>query len=70
MKGEMSEPRETVRVFDDNKLLPVLFGEHHRHLSELENALGVSILAHGNEVTIRGSEDGRLRAAKALDSTL
>jgi len=67
-KGEMSEPRETVRVFDDNRLLPLLFGEHHRHLSELENALGVSILAHGNEVKIRGSEDGRLRAAKALDA--
>jgi len=68
MKGEMSEPRETVRVFDDNRLLPLLFGEHHRHLSELESALGVSILAHGNEVKIRGSEDGRLRATKALDA--
>ena len=66
-KATMSDSRETVRVFDDNRLLPILFGEHHRHLSELEAALGVSILAHGNEVKIRGSQDGRTMAAKVLD---
>jgi phosphate starvation-inducible PhoH-like protein len=67
MKTTHPEPRETARVFDDNRLLPILFGEHHQHLSELESALGVSILAHGNEVKIRGSDEARAVTAKVLD---
>jgi phosphate starvation-inducible PhoH-like protein len=67
MKPTAPEPRETARVFDDNRLLPILFGEHHQHLSELESALGVSILAHGNEVKIRGSDEARAVTAKVLD---
>lgn len=67
MKAAPPEPRETTRVFADNRLLPILFGEHHAHLSELETALGVSILAHGNEVKIRGPEDARTAAAQVLD---
>jgi phosphate starvation-inducible PhoH-like protein len=67
MKPLPPEARETARTFDDNRLLPILFGEHHQHLSELESALGVSILAHGNEVKIRGSDEARDAAAAVLD---
>lgn len=67
MKPNPPEARETARVFDDNRLLPILFGEHHRNLTELETALGVSILAHGNEVKIRGSDEARTAAAQVLD---
>jgi phosphate starvation-inducible PhoH-like protein len=67
MKTNPPETRETLRVFDDNRLLPILFGEHHRNLTELESALGVSIHAHGNEVKIRGSDEARGVAAQVLD---
>ena len=30
--------RETLRVsFDDNRLLPMLYGEHDKHLAQIEN---------------------------------
>jgi phosphate starvation-inducible PhoH-like protein len=40
--------------FDDNSLLPVLFGEHDRHLARIEQLLGVSITSRGNCIAISG----------------
>lgn len=40
--------------FDDNTLLPLLFGDHDRHLARLEHALGVVVRPRGNEVAISG----------------
>ena len=40
--------------FDDNTLLPLLFGDHDRHLARLEHALGVVVRPRGNEVAITG----------------
>ena len=40
--------------FDDNSLLPVLFGEHDRHLARIEQLLGVSITSRGNQIAISG----------------
>jgi len=40
--------------FDDNTLLPALFGEHDRHLARIEQLLGVSITSRGNCVAISG----------------
>jgi len=39
--------------FDDNTLLPYLFGEHNGHLRHLEDALGVSISSHAGIKTYK-----------------
>ena len=40
--------------FDDNQLLPLIFGERDRHLNLIENYFDVVISARGNKVTIMG----------------
>jgi phosphate starvation-inducible PhoH-like protein len=47
--------------FDDNALLPLLFGEHDRHLARIEQQLGVSLTPRGNRLAI----DGPARSASA-----
>jgi phosphate starvation-inducible protein PhoH and related proteins len=49
--------------FDDNTLLPALFGEHDRHLARIEQLLGVSITSRGNLIAISGPP-GQAGAAK------
>jgi phosphate starvation-inducible PhoH-like protein len=41
--------------FDDNRLVPLLFGEHDQHLARIERDLGVSMVGRGNQLTISGS---------------
>jgi phosphate starvation-inducible PhoH-like protein len=41
--------------FDDNSLLPALFGEHNNHLRHLEDALDIEIASRGNQVTLFGA---------------
>jgi phosphate starvation-inducible PhoH-like protein len=52
--------------FDDNTLLPMLFGEHDRHLVRLEQKLGVSLVSRGNRLAISGSPSAAERARDAL----
>jgi len=40
--------------FDDNRLLPMLFGEHDQHLARIEQELGVSLVSRGNRLAISG----------------
>jgi len=54
--------------FDDNRLLPLLFGEHDQHLARIEQALGVSIAVRGNNVTISGPEHSVGQAQRALQA--
>jgi phosphate starvation-inducible protein PhoH and related proteins len=67
-------------AFDDNRLLPHVFGEHDEHLALLEHRLGVAITPKGNRVAIRGgataAEDARsvllslyTRASRGADVT-
>ena len=58
---------ETVSLaFDDNRLASELFGQFDQHLAILESKLGVSAVARGNEVSIRGSEEACAQARHAL----
>jgi phosphate starvation-inducible PhoH-like protein len=41
--------------FDDNRLLPMLYGEHDRHLARIEQGLGVSLMSRGNQIGISGN---------------
>ncbi len=43
--------------FDDNTLLPLLFGEHNIHLVSVENKLDVVLHTRGNTLVILGSKD-------------
>jgi phosphate starvation-inducible PhoH-like protein len=40
--------------FEDNLLLPMLFGERDQHLDRIERQLGVSIVSRGNRLAISG----------------
>ncbi len=40
--------------FEDNRLLPQLFGQHDAHLVRIEQALGVSLAPRGNQLAISG----------------
>ncbi len=55
--------------FDDQSLLPLLFGEHDSHLSLIEDGLDVEIAARGNEIMITGTKP-KLRAAQPVDEVL
>jgi phosphate starvation-inducible PhoH-like protein len=50
--------------FDDNALLPLLLGDHDRHLVRLEQGFGVRLACRGNRVAISGEPD-RVQAAQA-----
>jgi len=54
--------------FDDNSLLPPLFGEHDEHLARIEAALGVSLTSRGNRIAITGPADSADLARTALQS--
>ncbi len=55
-------------TFDDNRLLPLLFGEHDRNLTRLEKLLGVSMASFGNQVTVEGPQAARIAAQETLDA--
>ncbi len=52
--------------FDDNNLLPPLYGAHDQHLARLEAQLGVRLAARGNRVSISGPADAVQAAELAL----
>jgi phosphate starvation-inducible PhoH-like protein len=56
-----------VVAFDDNRLMPELFGEFDQNLAMIEQRLGVDAAARGNQVTIRGPQEALIRARLALD---
>jgi phosphate starvation-inducible PhoH-like protein len=52
--------------FEDNRLLPALFGEHDKHLAQIEQRLGVSLFNRGNVVDISGASDAAAVARETL----
>ena len=53
-------------TFDDNALLPLLFGNHDRHLVRIEQIANVQLSARGNQLAIAGAADDAAIAHKAL----
>uniref|UniRef100_UPI001D0C6FA8 PhoH family protein n=1 Tax=Pacificispira spongiicola TaxID=2729598 RepID=UPI001D0C6FA8 len=43
--------------FDDNKLLPELFGEHDKNLVRIETQLGISLINRGNQIALTGPKE-------------
>jgi len=65
--GAMAEDRDiTTLVFDDNRLLSPLFGEHDEHLALIEHRLGVDITPRGNRISVKGSQGARDNAQMVL----
>lgn len=54
--------------FDDNHLVPLLFGECGEHLSRIEDQLGIQIFSKGNEVVLTGQHMQLKRARHVLES--
>ena len=52
--------------FDDNLLLPLLYGERDQHLARIERQLGVSVVTRGNRLAISGSASATEVARLAL----
>jgi phosphate starvation-inducible protein PhoH and related proteins len=50
---ELTESRAQLE-FDDNLLLPLLYGERDQHLDRIERQLGVSVVTRGNRLAISG----------------
>jgi len=51
--------------FADNTLLPLLLGDHDRHLVRIEQALGVRMSCRGNRIAISGDQ-ARVDAVQAM----
>ena len=58
----------TLLQFDDNSLLPLLFGEHDQNLARIERQLGVSLVSRGNRLAITGPPEATHAAKLALDA--
>lgn len=56
----------TTVQFDDNGLLPMLFGEHDQHLARVEQQLGVSMASRGNRLAISGPPESVSAADRAM----
>lgn len=61
------EPASIRIEFEDNRLLPLVFGEHDRHLARIEQRLGVSLHNRGNVVTVTGPADAAETACNTLN---
>jgi phosphate starvation-inducible PhoH-like protein len=60
------EQRSVTLQFDDNVLLPLLHGEHDRHLARIEQVLGVRLASRGNRIAISGGAERTEMAEAAL----
>jgi phosphate starvation-inducible protein PhoH and related proteins len=54
--------------FDDNRLLPLLFGERDQNLDRIERQLGVSVVSRGNRLAISGPAASADIARAALNA--
>ena len=57
---------QRVIEFDNNRLLPELYGEHGKHLARIEQTLDVSLANRGNQVFVSGDAQNCDRAAQVL----
>ncbi len=66
--AEAPAQRSITLQFDDNALLPLLYGEHDRHLARIEGRLGVRVGSRGNRLTVTGTPERTELAEAALQS--
>lgn len=69
MRHDITKPKAQERiVFEDNRLVPDLYGEQNANLQKLEDAFDVQISSRGNELFIAGEGGDILQARKILEA--
>ncbi len=66
ISGDIAKP--VFLQFDDNRLLPLLFGEHDQNLARIEQELGVSLVSRGNQLGISGPREQVAQARATLNA--
>ncbi len=66
--GGKGRPVPQVLQFDDDRLLPLLYGEHDQNLARIEQQLGVSLASRGSHLQISGPLDAVAAARDALQA--
>ncbi|MBT5649002.1 MAG: PhoH family protein [Rhodospirillaceae bacterium] len=66
--GETVAPSSLALEFDDNRLLPALYGDFDRHLARVEQLLGITVASRGNSIIITGDPSVAEIARVALQS--
>jgi phosphate starvation-inducible PhoH-like protein len=67
--GSTADQHVTLHLtFDDNALLPLLFGEHDRHLARVEHRLGVKLSSRGNRLAVAGPARQATAARTAIEA--
>lgn len=66
-QNHKDKPTTIVRSFDDNRMLPALFGQHDEFLTLIETELDITITPRGNKVSIRGNAVVCKRAERVFD---
>ncbi len=59
-------PRSLTLTFANHALIPLLLGDHDRHLARIEQRLGVRLACRGNRIAISGPADQVAAAEAAL----
>ncbi len=54
--------------FDDNLLLPIIYGENDKFLSKMETSLGVEIITRGNIIKVSGTQENVNLTKKLLNN--
>ena len=62
-----SDLTHLVLAFDDNRMVGDLYGEFDQNLAEIERGLGVTLVARGNQVTIKGVHEACEQARDVLE---
>jgi len=52
--------------FEDNRLLPLLYGAHDKYLAQIEQRLAISLVSRGNRLVISGQAESVDLARRAL----
>ncbi len=63
--GITSPSHKKVVEFEDNRLAAIVFGQHDRNLTRIEQRLGVVLINRGNRIAIEGTPE-RTDVAKAV----
>ncbi|MCZ6483947.1 MAG: phosphate starvation-inducible protein PhoH, partial [Alphaproteobacteria bacterium] len=66
IKPSSGEPQVQLQ-FDDNSLLPLLFGEHDQYLARIEQQLEITLVSRGNRIAISGPPGAAEVARAALE---
>ena len=66
--GETAGHTQAHIEFDNNRLLPALYGEHDRYLVRIEGALGVQLISRGNRLMIAGPAEATASARRVLSA--